>query len=400
MQRWTAEALTEFVRAGVQGSDSLKEYAQAAIDWEKATGTAVADTAKAFAKLQEDPLKAALELHKGMNFLTTATYEQIRALEEQGDKQAAAKVASDAYKDAINAGANQIKDNLGYLEGAWRKLGNTASKVWDLMLGAGRAATVADKMGGLRDDIAAMEKQLADGKGFGNTAGGAATGRGNAALTQQDIKLLQERITLRKQELSTLEQTAKAEKDAAEQKAKEGELVTAREEWRQRGLKFLTDEQKLTRALKEERQAGIKAGASEEEISKRLDAVRESMTKKTKGLSAAERARNKELSDQQKLIGELSGLSSTFTKDWNDLTKAYARGALSLSQLEKAQAALLAKQPFAVAMAKDEAEATKARVKAYEEEVKAQDKLLKQRQDAAQKAQEAVQKARRSWLHR
>lgn len=121
---------------------------------------------------------------------------------------------------ALNSGSSQIKDYLGFLERAWSKLGGTASKVWNIMLGAGSATTVADKIGGLRDDIAAMEKQLADGKGFGNTAGGAASGRGNAGLTQQDIKLLQERIALQ-QEFSTLEKTTQAEKNAAKQKAEE-----------------------------------------------------------------------------------------------------------------------------------------------------------------------------------
>lgn len=57
-------------------------------------------------------------------------------------------------------------------------------------------------------------------KVFGNTAGGAASGRGNAGLTQQDIKLLQERIALQ-QEFSTLEKTTQAEKNAAKQKAEE-----------------------------------------------------------------------------------------------------------------------------------------------------------------------------------
>jgi hypothetical protein len=119
--------------------------------------------------------------------------------------------------------------------------------------------------------------------------------------------------------------------------------------------------------LQEERQAGIKASASKEEIDKRLAAITEEHNKK--GASAI-KAYNKELTDQQKLIGELSGLSSMFYKDWESRNKQYAQGRISLDAQEKAQAKLLAKQPFSIALAKEEAEATKARVKAYEADLK------------------------------
>lgn len=45
------------------------------------------------------------------------------------------------------------------------------------------------------------------------------------------------------------------------------------------------------------------------------------------------------------LLAELSGLSGSFMADWNALSAVYAKGAISLDQLTKAQADLLAKQP-------------------------------------------------------
>ena len=143
-----SDALADFVAAGVRGTATLKEYAQTAIDWEKTTGTSVEKTAKAFAQLQDDPLKAALELHKGMNFLTLATYEQARALEEQGKKSEAAALLQREYAKALNQGTAEIRTNLGFLESSWEKLGKTASAVWGLMLGAGRSATPCRQAGG------------------------------------------------------------------------------------------------------------------------------------------------------------------------------------------------------------------------------------------------------------
>lgn len=68
------------------------------------------------------------------------------------------------------------------------------------------------------------------------------------------------------------------------------------------------------------------------------------------GKSAAEIAAetkklNQEQQAQAKLLAELSGLSGTFSQEWEALSTAYANGAISVDQLTKAQAELLAKQP-------------------------------------------------------
>lgn len=68
------------------------------------------------------------------------------------------------------------------------------------------------------------------------------------------------------------------------------------------------------------------------------------------GRSAAEIAAetkkmNQEQQAQAKLLAELSGLSGTFAQEWDALSKVYANGAISVDQLTKAQADLLAKQP-------------------------------------------------------
>lgn len=386
-------ALADFASAGVRGTATLKEYAQAAIDWEKATGTSVEKTAKAFASLQEEPLKAALELQKGMNFLTVATYEEIRALEEQGRKADAAAVAQKAYAAALRGGTSEIRDNLGILERSWDKLGKTATTVWNLMLGAGRAATLADKIGGLREEIANAERQLAAGIGFSETAGGAATGRGGR-LTQKDIDLLQQRLALHKQNLAAMEQEAKQEQIDAERKAEEDKKVRAREEWNQRGLKYLSDAAKLERELEQERQLGIAAGYTREEIEKRLIAIREEAAKKDKDGAKAAKEQKKDLEELAKVFAELAGLSSTYYKDLEMVQKRLAAGKITQDQYVKYVEDLIKKQPFAIALAKEEAEVTKSRVKAWGDEVKAQEKLLAERQRATAQVEETLRKAK------
>lgn len=390
-----SDALADFVAAGVRGTATLKEYAQTAIDWEKATGTSVEKTAKAFAQLQDDPLKAALELHKGMNFLTLATYEQARALEEQGKKSEAAALLQREYAKALNQGTAEIRTNLGFLESSWEKLGKTASAVWGLMLGAGRSATLADKLAGVRDDIAGMERQLAQGTGFGNTGGGAATGRGTARLTQQDADALKERIRLRKEELAEMQKQGEQEKADAERKAAEGKAVQdrakAREEFQSKYSSALKKELTLQQELEQFRADAAKAGATSEEVRQGEQSIREDHLKK---MAAATKAQTKDLAEQQKVYADLAGVSSTYYKDLANAQKQLAAGAMSQAQYVKYVEDLIKKQPFAIALAKEEAEVTKSRVKAWGDEVKAQEKLLAERQRATTQVEETLRKAK------
>lgn len=66
---------------------------------------------------------------------------------------------------------------------------------------------------------------------------------------------------------------------------------------------------------------------------------------------AGKSAAQKELEEQQKLLLELSGLTGSFTEDWDRLSAIYAKGAISLQQLTEQQAILLSKQPAIKAQA-------------------------------------------------
>ncbi|MFN3375243.1 MAG: hypothetical protein ACK40S_01650 [Burkholderiaceae bacterium] len=74
--------------------------------------------------------------------------------------------------------------------------------------------------------------------------------------------------------------------------------------------------------------------------------------------------RKREIAERIKLINELAGLSGSFQQDWARLTAMYQEGQISLDQLTKAQADLLAKQPAIKAAADEEAKAREAATKA------------------------------------
>ncbi|OBU07759.1 phage tail tape measure protein [Morganella psychrotolerans] len=141
-----AETISSVVGTGLFRDNELARVSKAAAQMNYITGQSVETTINQFKRLQDEPLQASLELEKANHHLTAAQLEQIRTLELQGDKTAAARLAIDAYSQAINDGATDISNNLGYLESAWVTLKNEATGAWDAMLGFGRKQTLEDQI--------------------------------------------------------------------------------------------------------------------------------------------------------------------------------------------------------------------------------------------------------------
>ena len=140
-----AAGLAEMARFSKVASDQLKDFTAIALQWEKTTGQAVSETAKQFADLAKDPLQASLALNEQMNYLTASIYDQIKALEKQGKTAEAAAVAQKAYADAMKTGADELTQNLGYIERAVQIVTGGAKKMWDAILGVGRQTSPTDQ---------------------------------------------------------------------------------------------------------------------------------------------------------------------------------------------------------------------------------------------------------------
>lgn len=137
-QAKAAESLVTFAANAGVGADRLQRYTTTAIEWERATGQSVEEVAKDFKKLGEDPVKAVLELNKQMDFLTSATFEQIKSLQEVGRETDAARVAQDAYDSAIAGATSTITANLGLVEKGWIAIRNVGAEVIDMIKSLGR----------------------------------------------------------------------------------------------------------------------------------------------------------------------------------------------------------------------------------------------------------------------
>lgn len=162
-----ASTLNQLVSSGKVAGDSLERVTTAVIKISDATGIATEKLVSDFNDIAADPVAAITKLNDQYHFLTLATYNQIKALQDEGNQQEAARVATDAYANTMQQRANDIHQNLGLLERAWDSLGKTAKGAWDAMLNIGREQTLQDKLSTLNENIAEAQKGQAEG-GFWN----------------------------------------------------------------------------------------------------------------------------------------------------------------------------------------------------------------------------------------
>jgi len=155
-----ADALQQLAGAGNIVQAQFKQIAAVATEFQRVSGTAVSETVKQFAELGKEPVKASEKLNETTHYLTAAIYEQIKALEDQGDKLGAAALAQSAWADALENRIPALRENLGLLESSWRSIIGTAKSAWDAMLDVGRTSSTADQIRKLQSQISDTQKNL------------------------------------------------------------------------------------------------------------------------------------------------------------------------------------------------------------------------------------------------
>ncbi|WP_236175339.1 phage tail tape measure protein [Pseudomonas pseudonitroreducens] len=235
-----ADALTQFAATGKFASSQLGELATAALNFEDATGKAVSETVKEFARLADDPVKASQQLNEQYHYLTAAVYEQIAALQEQGRTNDAAQVAEKAYAEALDDRATKVKESLGTIETAWNAVKSAAKSAWDAVLDIGREATLDERIKQLRDRLAEVAAAGSSGP-QGRARFQLGLGGGGEGDSRQELAFLE-------QQKQTQEAIAKAQGLYAEEQKKG---VDAQREVDAIEKQFLTNAQKRNKEVAE-----------------------------------------------------------------------------------------------------------------------------------------------------
>ncbi|MFV5158514.1 phage tail length tape measure family protein [Klebsiella pneumoniae] len=177
--------LNQIVSSGKVAAESLERVTTAVVEISEATGIATEKLVGDFNDIAADPVAAITKLNDQYHFLTLATYNQIKALQDEGNQQDAARVATDAYANAMQQRANDIHQNLGILERAWDSLAKTAKGAWDAMLDIGREQTGTERIFQIRKELDWIDK----------AAGGKLFFGGRKAELEDELNNLQSQIT-------------------------------------------------------------------------------------------------------------------------------------------------------------------------------------------------------------
>lgn len=244
-----SEAIQQVVMTGQVAEKNIGMVASAALAMKSATGQTIEDTAKQFAELGKEPVKASLKLTEQYNYLTAEVYKQIKALEDQGRMTDAAALAQSAYASAAEDMKQRVDASLSDLSKNWNAIAASAKSAWDAMLGIGREDSLEQK-------LAKARKDLANGGGM---FGGESEARAKVAVLEAQL------------DVQNKQKHAQEESNAQEK---------ARIAWMVEGDKYLSKRQQMEQEIAKTRNMGLAAGMSELEIQKRISDVREKYKEK------------------------------------------------------------------------------------------------------------------------
>ena len=389
-----AEIMTAFAATGQVASYQMQQFTTVAADMEKYVGQSLETTVKNFAELGKKPAEAAKKLTEEQHYLSAAIYEQIKALEKEGETLQAGQLAQSSYAEAMKKRADEVKKSLGTLESAWGSVGSWAKQAWDAMLDIGRPDSLEEKLAKTRERISKMQKPNA---GFGIDAT-------DIAAAQLEADTLQEAI-LRRNRSSSRQRMDQRDQDAAIQAidevtkiqekgwSKQTQLNKALSDYRDNldsiraanPNSALLDPKKIAegeKALREQYKES--ASAAENQItSLKVRIIAERMNLdilKERGTAAQNLNEGEKISIQiqQELKGRL-----------DSRTRAQKEAALAQANI---LAGVLQEQEATRALAKWNDELSKRRVKEYEESVKADEKALEARKKLIDGVQQHVRK--------
>ncbi|MBZ7361756.1 phage tail length tape measure family protein [Klebsiella pasteurii] len=180
-----ASTLNLLVSSGKVAGDSLERVTTAIVKISDATGIAIDKLVGDFNDIAADPVAAITKLNDQYHFLTLATYNQIKALQDEGNQQDAARMATDAYANTMQQRANDIHENLGLLERGWNSVTNAIKGATDALLDFGREKGPTERLAEIRKEIDWID----------NAAGGKLFFGGRKNELEAELNNLQSQIT-------------------------------------------------------------------------------------------------------------------------------------------------------------------------------------------------------------
>ncbi|MBI6975141.1 MULTISPECIES: phage tail length tape measure family protein [Pseudomonas] len=242
----------------------FRNLAEAATAIGEFTGKSAGEVAKSLGDMGNNATKAAEKISAQYGLLTSAQYEVIKGLDDQGKKQEALDLLSETLNQNAQARFKRYRDSLSDIERDWNDVGTAISNAYSQV----RGELFPDSA----KQIEIIERILKTRKD-GGLAGAVSTGLSklNGALGLDDgnnddsTAALEKRLALLKQNAEVAKSTAELDgKTTRENQAR----IEADVKWSALAKKELSDQAKLVKDITDARRLGVEAGKSQADIDK------------------------------------------------------------------------------------------------------------------------------------
>ncbi len=258
-QNQASEAILAIVDSGVALGGTFESVARAATEMAAVTGRSSASIAEDLISNRNDVVSLAAEYNRQYHFMSDDTYDQIKALQDQGNAMGALELLTKELGDSMADRNRQIADSARGVVKVWRDAKAAFSDYWAEL--TSRAAADQDTF-----NMQVKEMNLDDLRDRPQSA------MRDAAIAQieAEIAAYKERNELNKQ--NTEDQQA--------QQAATQSRIEADQKWTKESDRYLTKEQRLEKEIAETRKQGTQAGRTDLEIEQRIAKIREQYAEK------------------------------------------------------------------------------------------------------------------------
>ena len=150
------EAVLALASSGRVAGENFESFARSIALQSEATGKSVEQLAAEYTAIADDPLKAVARFSATYKTLNADVYEQVKALQQQGREQEAVELVQRRYAAETEAMAQKVVADLGLIESAWKRIGETASGAWDNIKSIGRTDTTEEKLARAQRELKVM----------------------------------------------------------------------------------------------------------------------------------------------------------------------------------------------------------------------------------------------------
>ncbi|MCY0910832.1 phage tail length tape measure family protein [Massilia antarctica] len=166
------KAATELAASGKFTGEQIGYITEAVVGIEHATGKSIEKTIKEFeslavqttgssARATEAISRQTVKLDDTYHFLTESVYEQIRALEKEGNAKEASALAMEVYAKAQKDRTDQILENVGSIAHAWHGVKEAIGGAMDVLGNIGKKATPGSEVKRLSGMLQDFDQGLA-----------------------------------------------------------------------------------------------------------------------------------------------------------------------------------------------------------------------------------------------